>query len=180
MSRLGKKIIILPAGTEVTVKTGIITVKGKLGELSRSFRTDAVSVSVTPEGVKVDPVSKSLLALKLWGTYASHIRNMVQGVNTAYEKSLIIKGVGFKADVQGRDLVLNLGFSHPVKVEIIEGLTITVEKDTIKISGISKEAVGQFAAKIREIKKPEPYKGKGIRYSDEIILRKEGKKSASV
>ncbi|MCK5059595.1 MAG: 50S ribosomal protein L6 [Candidatus Pacebacteria bacterium] len=180
MSRLGKKVIPLPSGTEAIVKTGTITIKGKLGELSRSFKTDAVSVQITPEGIKVDPVSESLLALKLWGTYASHIRNMIQGVNAAYEKSLIIQGVGFKADIQGEILVLNLGFSHPVKVEIPQALTVVVAKDTIKISGISKEGVGQFAAKIRAIKKPEPYKGKGIRYSDEIILRKEGKKSATV
>ena len=180
MSRLGKKIITLPPGTEATVKEGTVTIKGKLGELSRSFKEDVVSVSVTTEGVKVDPVSDDLFALKLWGTYASHIRNMVQGVNTLYEKSLIIEGVGFKADLQGQTLVLNLGFSHPVKIEVPKGIKATTEKDKIKISGISKEEVGQFAAKIRAIKKPEPYKGKGIRYDDEIVLRKEGKKSAAV
>jgi large subunit ribosomal protein L6 len=180
MSRLGKKIIPIPAGTEAIVKEGVVTIKGKLGELSRSFKTDFVSITVSSKGVKLDPVPNSLLALKLWGTYASHIINMIQGVNEAYEKALIIEGVGFKADIQGKNLVLNLGFSHPVKMEIPDRITAKVEKDTIKISGIDKEQVGQFSAQIRAVKKPEPYKGKGIRYADEVILRKEGKKSAAV
>ena len=114
----------------------------------------------------------------LWGTYASHIENVIKGVNDAYTKKLIIEGIGYKADVEGTDLVLALGFSHPIKVSIPPSLKVTSEKGIITVTGVSKEEVGQFAANIRAFKKPEPYKGKGIHYEDEVIRRKQGKKSA--
>ncbi|MEK7514731.1 MAG: 50S ribosomal protein L6 [Patescibacteria group bacterium] len=180
MSRLGKKIIALPPKTEVNVSGGTLSVKGPLGELSRAFRNDKVSISVAPEGVAIAPLGNSLSALKLWGTFASHLNNMLEGVTKGYKKTLLIEGVGFKADMQGNNLVLNLGFSHPVKVPVVSGLKVTTEKNVISISGIDNEVVGQFSAYVRDLKKPEPYKGKGIRYEKEVILRKEGKKSATV
>jgi large subunit ribosomal protein L6 len=114
----------------------------------------------------------------LWGTYASHIVNMIAGVNKPYEKKLIIEGIGYKADVKGAELVMGLGFSHLVKITIPADLKVVSEKGVVTVSGIDKEKVGQFVANIRAQKKPEPYKGKGIRYSDEVIRRKQGKKAA--
>jgi large subunit ribosomal protein L6 len=176
MSRIGKKPIIVPEKTEVNISGGVITVKGPLGELKRSFRS-AVSIKLEDGQVTVTPKKQDLEGRALWGTYASHIQNMVDGVNKQYEKKLIIEGVGFKAMVSGDKLVLNIGFSHQVELEIPKGIDCVVEKSLITIKGIDKETVGQFAAEIRSRKKPEPYKGKGIRYEDEIIRRKEGKKS---
>ncbi|MEK7068361.1 MAG: 50S ribosomal protein L6, partial [Patescibacteria group bacterium] len=119
-----------------------------------------------------------LEARALVGTYASHIRNMLQGVTAGFTKKLLVEGVGFKWDVQGKTVNLALGFSHPVKVAIPEGLTVTADKGALTIVGFDKELVGQFAANIRALKKPEPYKGKGIRYEGEVIRRKQGKKAA--
>ena len=130
------------------------------------------------EGVQVSPKSDSLEARATLGTYASHVRNMIEGVNKGFAKKLLVEGVGYKWDVQGKNLNLALGFSHPVKVAIPEGLTVAVEKGALNISGFNKELVGQFAADVRALKKPEPYKGKGIRYEGEIIRRKQGKKAA--
>ncbi len=177
MSRIGKKPIEIPAKTEVTLSGNVITVKGPLGELSKVVRTDAVEVTIADNQVILTPKSESLETKALWGTFGSHIKNMVQGVNSGYTIKLLIEGVGYKADVQGNTLVMNLGFSHQVKLEIPTGVTCKVEKGEVTISGIDKEVVGQFAAVVRSKKKPEPYKGKGIRYSDEVIRRKEGKKS---
>lgn len=179
MSRIGKNPIIIPAKTEVKIEGDTVSVKGPLGELKRTFRAGMKievkdgQVLVTPKSSKVNVTMNSL-----WGTIASHIKNMVGGVNKAYEKKLIVEGIGFKADVVGTDLVFKLGFSHPVKVAIPKGLKITAEKNIVTVSGIDKEFVGQYVAEIRDLKKPEPYKGKGIRYSDEVIKRKEGKKTA--
>jgi large subunit ribosomal protein L6 len=177
MSRIGKNPIIIPAKTEVSVKDGLVIVKGPLGELKRSF---APGVSVVVEGneVKVSKTEDTIFTRALWGTVASHIGNMVAGVNQLYVKKLVVEGVGFKSAVSGKDLVLNLGFSHPVKMDIPATLTVTAEKNIISISGIDKEDVGSFAARIRSKKKPEPYKGKGIHYEDEVVKRKEGKKTA--
>lgn len=176
MSRIGKKPIDIPEKTEVTVEGNLIKVKGPLGELQREFNK-FVNVEVKDNQVIVTPVNESLDARAFWGTFASHIDNMVKGVNEEYKKALIIEGVGFKAAVQGDKIVLNVGFSHPVELKIPEGVKCEVEKENIKISGIDKEKVGEFAATVRAQKKPEPYKGKGIRYVDEIIRRKEGKKA---
>lgn len=177
MSRIGKKPIEIPAKTEVTLSGNILTVKGPLGELTKVVRTDVLDFAIENNEVTVTTKDSSLETNALWGTFASHLRNMVAGVNQEYVVKLIVEGVGFKADVQGNTLVMALGFSHPVKFDIPAGITCKVEKGEITLSGINKEVVTQFAAVIRSKKKPEPYKGKGIRYSDEIVRRKEGKKS---
>lgn len=177
MSRIGKRPIAIPEKTEVTLSGNVITVKGPLGELSRTVRTDAVNVAIENGEVTLTPKNEELETKALWGTFGSHIKNMIAGVNQEYVIKLLIEGVGYKADLQGNTLVMNLGFSHQVKMELPKGVTAKVEKGEITISGIDKEAVTQFAAVVRSKKKPEPYKGKGIRYSDEVIRRKEGKKS---
>ncbi len=177
MSRIGKQTILIPQKTEVNVSGGVITVKGKEGELKRVFRPE-VNVLVEGDHVKVDIVSNSKISRMLWGTTAAHIKNMIAGVNTLYVKELILEGVGFKSEVKGKELILAIGFSHAVKVAIPDGLNIKAEKNIITISGIDKERVGQISAYIRSLKKPEPYKGKGFRYRNEVIRRKEGKKSA--
>jgi large subunit ribosomal protein L6 len=177
MSRLAKKPLILPEKTTVTVEKGHVTVKGPLGELSRTFPT-IISVTVTPEGVLFAPAAATREAKAMLGTVASHVRNMVAGVNQLYEKKLILEGVGYKADAKGTDLHLALGFSHPIVLSIPEGLNVKTEKGLVTMTGINKEVVGAFAAKVRSLKEPEPYKGKGFHYSDEIVRRKQGKKSA--
>ena len=177
MSRLTKKPLVIPAKTEVTVVDGIVRVKGPKGELSRPLHR-LITVGVGEEGVSVAAKSQNIEGSALSGTYVSHIRNMVQGVNQPFSKKLLVEGVGFKWDVQGKTLNLSLGFSHPVKMSIPEGLTVVADKATLTISGIDKEAVGQFAANVRALKKPEPYKGKGIRYDGEVVRRKQGKKAA--
>ncbi|MEK7213586.1 MAG: 50S ribosomal protein L6 [Patescibacteria group bacterium] len=176
MSRIAKKPIAIPEKTEVKYSNGVLSVKGPLGELKKNLRPE-IDIKIENNEVILTPVRQSLDVLALWGTYASHLRNMLQGVNKAFEKKLIVEGIGFKSDVKGKDLHLALGFSHPVKIKIPEGLKVTAEKNVITVSGIDIEKVGQFVAKTRALKKPEPYKGKGIRYSDEVIRRKQGKKS---
>jgi len=178
MSRIGKKVIEIPKGTEVSVSANNeVVVKGPLGELKKNFLPD-ISVLVEDNKISFSKNRNDLLSGALWGTYASHVNNMVAGVNKPFEKKLQIEGIGFKSEVTGDSLSMSLGFSHPVKVKIPTGLKVSAEKNLITISGINKELVGQFAAKIRSIKKPEPYKGKGIRYIDEVVKRKQGKKSA--
>ena len=178
MSRIGKKVIEIPKGTEVSVSVNNeVVVKGPLGELKKIFLPN-ISVLVEDNKISFSKNRNDLLSSALWGTYASHVNNMVAGVNKPFEKKLQIEGIGFKSEVTGEDLSMSLGFSHPVKVKIPTGLKVSAEKNLITISGINKELVGQFAAKIRSIKKPEPYKGKGIRYIDEVVKRKQGKKSA--
>ena len=177
MSRIGKQQLNIPEGVEVTNSAGVITVKGPKGELKRAIR-DEVTIKIENGVVTSEPRRNDKFSRSLWGTYMSHIKNMMTGVVTPYQKVLLIEGVGLKWDVRGKELVLNLGFSHPVHVNIPEGLTVTPEKGSLSISGIDKEAVGLFANKIRQLKKPEPYKGKGIRYVAEVIRRKQGKKSA--
>lgn len=178
MSRIAKQPIPIPAGTEVKLVDGTITIKGPKGTLSRALKSDVV-VLVDAATVTLMPKNdKDIFSRALWGTYASHVKNMIAGVNAGYQKKLILEGVGFKSEVKGKDLVLALGFSHGVTVPVPEGLTVTAEKNNITVSGIDKEAVGQFTAKVRAMKKPEPYKGKGFRYDGEVIRRKQGKKAA--
>lgn len=177
MSRIGKKIINIAPKTEVKFSEGIFSVKGPLGELTRVFKSD-IKIEISEDKIILKPKRNSKDILALWGTYASHIINMVSGVNKNFEKKLIVEGIGYKSDVKGDELVMSLGFSHPVKIKIPKSLKVTAEKNIITVSGIDNEDVGQFVAKIRAIKKPEPYKGKGIRYENEVIRRKEGKKSA--
>src|SRR3990167_9431554 len=176
MSRLAKRPIAIPANTLVAVKNGGIEVKGPKATLTRTGHR-LISIEVGKEGVQVTSKADTLEARAALGTYASHIRNMIEGVNQGFTKKLLIEGVGFKWDVQGKTLNLSLGFSHPVKMPIPEGLAVTIEKGVLAIAGNDREAVGQFAANVRALKKPEPYKGKGIRYEGEIIRRKQGKKA---
>ncbi|NDB58072.1 50S ribosomal protein L6 [bacterium] len=176
MSRIAKKPIQIPAKTDVSYASGVLTVKGSLGEIKKDLRPE-IKVEVVNNEIILTPIRQSLDILALWGTYASHIRNMLEGVNKAYEKKLIVEGIGYKSDVKGKEIHLALGFSHPVVRPIPDGLKVTAEKNVITVSGIDVEKVGQFVAQIRALKKPEPYKGKGIRYSDEVIRRKQGKKS---
>jgi large subunit ribosomal protein L6 len=178
MSRLGKLAIAIPAGTDVSVSDDAIIVKGKGGTLSRATHP-AVKVAVADGNASVEPANNTRLAKALWGTYAAHVRNMINGVNTPFVKKLQIEGIGFKAELQGKNLKMALGFSHPVIVAIPEGLTAVVEKNIITITGADKDAVGQFAASVRSLKKPEPYKGKGIRYEGEVVRQKQGKKAAA-
>jgi large subunit ribosomal protein L6 len=169
---------MIPAKTEVKVEGDTVTVKGPLGELTRTFRP-GIKIEVAEGKVSFSPVSKKMNVdlNSLWGTISSHVKNMILGVNKAYEKKLIVEGIGFKADVVGTNLVFKLGFSHPVTVAIPKNLKVASDKNIITISGIDKEFVGQYVAELRALKKPEPYKGKGIRYEKEVIKRKEGKKT---
>jgi len=178
MSRIGKKIITIPAKTEIKIEGDTITVKGPLGELTKTFRS-GIKIEVKEGKVSFTPVSKNpnVTINSLWGTVSSLVNNMILGVNKAYEKKLIVEGIGFKADVVGTNLVFKLGFSHPVPVAIPKNLKVTSEKNIITVSGIDKEFVGKYVAELRSLKKPEPYKGKGIRYEKEVVKRKEGKKT---
>jgi large subunit ribosomal protein L6 len=177
MSRIGKQIITIPGGTTVAKDGAVLTVKGPKGELVRTF-SSLIDIVIEGSEISFVPQSDTPETRAMWGTAASHVKNMITGVNTPYEKRLIVEGVGFKVDVKGDEIVMALGFSHPVNVKVPSNLTVTNEKNTIIISGIDKEAVGQFAAKVRALKKPEPYKGKGIRYENEVVRRKQGKKTA--
>jgi large subunit ribosomal protein L6 len=177
MSRLAKRPIAIPQKTEVTVSGHTLTVKGPKGTLTKPLHR-YIGVEVGQDGVQVSEKVQNLESRALVGTYASHVRNMLTGVTAGFTKRLLVEGVGYKWDVQGKTLNLALGFSHPVKVAIPDGLTVTADKGTLTIVGFDKELVGQFAANIRALKKPEPYKGKGIRYEGEVIRRKQGKKAA--
>lgn len=177
MSRLAKKPIIIPAKTEVTLSGDTVKVKGPLGELSRTF-PHVAEVKIDSNEMTVSLRSDDREHKALLGTVVSHIKNMIAGVNTLFEKKLIIEGVGYKADAQGSKLNMALGYSHPVNLDIPAGLTVKTEKGSMTISGINKELVGAFAATVRSHREPEPYKGKGIRYSDEVIRRKQGKKTS--
>ncbi len=177
MSRIGKKPVPVPSGVEVRLDGNTIVVKGPKGELETSFLADLVEVVVEDGEVKVSPKDDSKPARSAWGLTRSLINNMVIGVTEGFQKKLQIVGVGYRAQLQGRNLKLNLGFSHDVIYEVPEGITVEVPQPTeIVVSGIDKQKVGQVAAEIRAWRPPEPYKGKGVRYADEYILRKEGKK----
>lgn len=177
MSRIGKRPISIPQGVTVAMSNRTLTVKGPKGELTKPVNESYVSITVNDSEVVVEKKLNSKEASAHWGTYASHLRNMVQGVSEGYDRKLIIEGVGYKAEVRGSELVLNLGYSHPINLPIPAGISVVVEKNMITLSGFDKESIGQFAAHIRSYREPEPYKGKGIRYDDEIVRRKEGKKS---
>jgi large subunit ribosomal protein L6 len=178
MSRVGKQIVIVPAGTEASLSGTVFSVKGPKGVLTRDFPGE-VAIAINGAEITFKPSREGDRTINsLWGTYASHVKNMIIGVNTGYTKNLILEGVGFKSEVSGSNLKLALGFSHPVNVTIPEGLKVTAEKNNITVSGIDKELVGQFTAAVRALKKPEPYKGKGFHYSDEVVRTKQGKKAA--
>ena len=176
MSRIGKKPVELPSGVTASVSGQTIEVKGPKG--TRSFSaTDDVTIAVEDNVVKIDPRGSSKRARQQWGMSRTMVANLVQGVTTGFKKELEIQGVGYRAQMQGNTLKLNLGLSHDVDYTAPEGVTITAPKQTeIVVEGIDEQAVGQVAAEIRAWRKPEPYKGKGIRYKGEYIFRKEGKK----
>jgi large subunit ribosomal protein L6 len=174
MSRIGKKIIEVPEKTEVTLSGLKMMVKGPKGTLEKTFGPE---VEIKVNGKEITLMPKDMEQVGMWGTTGAHILNMINGVNEPFTKKLILEGIGYKAEVKGTDLVMALGFSHPVKVAIPSTLKVTSEKGIIIITGLNKDEVGQFAANIRALKKPEPYKGKGFRYDGEVIRRKQGKKS---
>jgi len=176
MSRIGKKPVEIPAGVEVKLTGNSLRVKCPKGELSREFHP---KMAIRQEGtsIVVERASDHRLDRSLHGLTRTLISNMVSGVTKGFERVLEINGVGYKAEVKGNILVLNMGYSHPVNFELPNGVSAAVEKaTTIKLSSIDKELVGQVAANVRAVRKPEPYKGKGIKYAEETILRKEGKK----
>ena len=177
MSRVGKNPVSIPAGVEVSIDGSVVKAKGKLGELSYEFLANEVSVEKTDDGVQVMNRSESKRSRSLWGTTRARIQNLVTGVSEGFKKELEIQGVGYRAQMQGNVLKLSLGYSHDVNFEVPEGVTVTAPKQTeITVEGTDQQLVGQVAANIREWRKPEPYKGKGIKYKDEYIFRKEGKK----
>ena len=176
MSRIGKQIITIPEKTEVSVVNGNVTVKGPLGTLARLFRAD-IAIKHADNTITLEPKRNDQSSRALWGAYGSHISNMIAGVHTPYAKKLVVEGIGYKSEVKATDLHMSLGYSHPVKLAIPTGLKVTAEKNLITVTGIDKELVGQFAAYIRDQKVPEPYKGKGIHYENEVVRRKQGKKT---
>ncbi len=178
MSRIGKKPIVIPAGVEVTLVRDVITVKGPKGTLSFTHHHD-VAVKKTDTEMTVEVVGTSKKAAGIWGTTGVLLANMVEGVVKGFEKKLELNGVGYRMAVQGQQLNLALGFSHPVVMDIPVGIESKVENNVLSISGIDKHQVGQFTAIIRALKPVEPYKGKGFRYVGEVVRRKEGKKTTS-
>jgi large subunit ribosomal protein L6 len=176
MSRVGKKAVVLPAGVTAKVEGQNIAVKGAKGELRFEAPVD-VNVTFADNQIKVDPRSETKRARAMWGMARAQVNNLVIGVTKGFERKLEINGVGYKAAVAGKNLQLSLGYSHDVIFPIPQGIAITTPKPTeITIAGIDKRQVGQVAAEIRAFRPPEPYKGKGVKYSDEFIFRKEGKK----
>ena len=176
MSRIGNRIITIPSGVTVTVENNIVTVKGPKGELSQKMLK---GISMKQEEGQLTLERENENAKAMHGTMNAIINNMIIGVTKGYEKGLEIVGVGYRFNVQGKKLVINAGYSHPVTMEVPEGITVeSVSNTEITVKGIDKVLVGEFAANIRKVRLPEPYKGKGIRYKDEHVRRKEGKKAA--
>lgn len=179
MSKLGKKPIAISEGVSASIKDGVLEIKGKNATLSVPVLS-GVKVEVKDNSVVLTSSDASKQTLSNWGTMSAHVRNAIAGAAADFKKELSIVGVGFKAAIEGaKDLVLSVGFSHPIKFPIPAGVKIAVEKNNIIISGSNKWLVGETAAKIREFKKPEPYQGKGIRYKDEVVRKKAGKKAAA-
>lgn len=174
MSRIGKNPVVVPEKVQVSVNGLNVSVKGPNGALEYTF-CDRVTIALEGNEVKVNPVDESKKARAMWGTARTLINNMVTGVTTGFTKTLEFNGVGYKAAVSGNVLNLNLGYSHPIDYTLPEGVSAKVTKNVIELSGCDKELVGFAAAKVRSFRPPEPYKGKGIRYSDEHIIRKAGK-----
>lgn len=176
MSRIGKKPVAIPAGVTVSLDGTDLSIKGPKGELSMSFVPE-VTVSHEDDKIVILPVSETKRARSMWGMQRSMVNNIIEGVTNGFSKKLGLQGVGYRAQMKGSSLNLQLGFSHDVNFPVPEGIKIeTPDQTTIVVSGINKQLVGETAAKIREYRKPEPYKGKGIRYDGEYVFRKEGKK----
>lgn len=175
MSRIGKKPIAIPPGVTVTETGRLLVVKGPKGELSRPVH-ELVTITIADGAVSVDVARKDdTFERSLWGTFGAHVRNMIHGVTMGFKKQLEINGVGYKAAMQGKDLKLEVGYSHPVIFEIPAGLKASVEKNVITLEGFDKDLIGKIAAELRAVKPPEPYKGKGLKYLEETIRRKAGK-----
>ncbi|MEC8654464.1 MAG: 50S ribosomal protein L6 [Candidatus Puniceispirillaceae bacterium] len=176
MSRVGNSAIAIPSGVTVSQQDGVVVVKGKNGELSAPLHSE-VELVVADDVATVKPRRKTKLSQSLWGTMRATINNMVVGVGEGFTRKLEINGVGYRAAMQGNKLVLSLGYSHPVEMDVPAGLTVAVENNTqINISGADKQLLGQFASEVRSKRPPEPFKGKGVKYAEEHIVRKEGKK----
>ncbi len=176
MSRIGKKPVVVPAGVTAKIEDGKLNVKGAKGELSMST-SDLIDYTIEEGAISVQPANKTKAARQFWGMQRTLVQNLVDGVTDGFSKVLEINGVGYRAQAQGKTLKLQLGYSHDVDLDVPEGLEVkTPDQTTVEISGIDKQKVGQFAAEIREWRKPEPYKGKGVKYRGEYIFRKEGKK----
>lgn len=178
MSRIGKKPIEIPEGVDVKIDGHTVMAKGPKGELSQDIRPE-IGVEVKDNEVLLSPQRQTKQSKALWGTSRSLLANMIKGVFEGYQKQLQLEGVGYRAKVEGDKLILQVGFSHPVEFLKPEGIDFSVEKNIITVMGINKEKVGQTTAKIRKIRPPEPYKGKGIRYVGEVVRRKEGKKAVA-
>lgn len=175
MSRIGKKIISVPKGVEVKVDQSFVSVKGPKGEMKEAIHPHVYIISENNE-VRINVKEPEVKADKaLWGLYGSLIKNMITGVTVGFGKKLEINGVGYKAQVSGDKIVFNLGFSHPIDFPLPKGIAAAIDKNVISVSGIDKRLVGEVASRIRALKPPEPYKGKGIKYIDEIIVKKAGK-----
>ena len=176
MSRTGKRPVAMPSGVTATIDNGQLSVKGPKGTLSMSL-ADEVSYAIEDGKVSITPANDTKRARSFWGMQRTLVQNLVTGVTEGFSKTLEITGVGYRANAQGKRLKLQLGYSHDVDIDVPEGLTVaTPDQTTVQISGIDKQKVGQLAAEIRRWRKPEPYKGKGIKYRGEFIFRKEGKK----
>lgn len=178
MSRIGKKIIVIPAGVQVKLDNDLLSVKGQKGELKQAVHP-AVRLAITDKEISVSVENEHDHTQRaLWGLFRSLINNMIVGVTQEFSKKLEVIGIGFKSAVKGNKLVLNVGFSHPVEFELPAGVTCTAEKNIVTLTGPDKQQVGEVAANIRRIRKPEPYKGTGIRYVDEVVRKKAGKTAA--
>ena len=176
MSRIGKRPVAIPSGVTADIQDGTLTVKGPKGTLTLGL-SDLIDYKVEGDEIQVNPANDTKQARSYWGMQRTLVSNLVEGVTDGYSKVLEISGVGYRAQAQGKKLKLQLGFSHDVDLDVPEGIEVkTPDQTTVEISGIDKQAVGQFAAEIRRWRKPEPYKGKGIKYRGEYVFRKEGKK----
>jgi large subunit ribosomal protein L6 len=176
MSRIGKRPVAIPGGVTANIADGVLTVKGPKGTLTLSLADD-VTYAVEEGSISVQPANDSKRARAFWGMQRTLVSNLIEGVTEGFSKTLLITGVGYRANAQGKTIKLQLGYSHDVDLVVPEGLEVkTPDQTTVEISGVDKQKVGQFAAEIRRWRKPEPYKGKGIKYRGEFIFRKEGKK----
>ncbi len=178
MSRIGNRKIVIPEGVSVSEENNVVTVKGKLGELTLEL-PKVISMELNENEITLKRSNEEKFTKALHGTANANLTNMIKGVTEGYKKNLEIVGVGYRFNMKGNDLVISAGYSHPVEMKVPTGIKVEVVSNTeISVSGISKELVGEYAANIRKVRSPEPYKGKGIRYKDEYIRRKEGKKAA--
>lgn len=177
MSRIGKQNINIPSGISINIDKGLLIVKGPKGELSKKVDENIIKFNIGETNITSEPIRNDKFSKSLWGTQMAHIKNMIKGVSEGFQKKLTIEGVGFKWEVKGDKLQLNVGYSHPVFINIPKDITATAEKGNLIISGIDIEKVSLFGMQVRKIKPVEPYKGKGIKYEKEVVLRKQGKKS---